>query len=96
MNSYTPVDEPRLKTIAEENDEAEEQYPPVLVDGHLLHIFKRDDEWDIWLNTEDLCFTGLCIGTGKTRDEAVAQAVRALEAAVEELQKPPRRIVSIP
>lgn len=74
-------------SITDQNEEAERAFPPVEVKGHLLHVFQRDGEWNVWLNTEDMCFTGLCIGIGASRDEAVRQAVAALEAATEVLQR---------
>lgn len=58
-----------------------------LVAGHLIHIFRNGD-WEVWVNCEDQNFSGLCVGTGSTRDEAVAEAVTALEAIVELLQRP--------
>lgn len=67
---------------------AGEQYPSVLVAGRLLHVFEMDGEWQVWLNTEDMDFTGLCVSVGDTRDEATAAAVRVFEAAAKELQKP--------
>lgn len=63
-------------------------YPSVQVDDCSLHIFEMRGEWEVWLNNEDHDFTGLCVSIGTTRDEAIATAVRILEAAVEELQKP--------
>lgn len=69
-------------------DEAREKYPSVLVEGHLLHVCFIFDEWQVWLNTEDAEFTGLCVAVGATRDEAVESAVKVLEAVVERLQGP--------
>ena len=59
------------------------------LDSHTLHIIQQGDlGWLVWLNN-DVDFSGLCIGTGTTRTEAVASAVKALEDAVEVLQRPP-------
>lgn len=70
-------------------ERASEQYPSVLVEDHLLHVCEMGDGWEVWINCEDADFTGLCVGWGATRDDAVARAVRALEAVVEKLQGPP-------
>lgn len=77
-------------SIMAANERAERDYPPVEVEGYLLHVFQRDGEWDVWLNTEASCFDGLCLGVASTRDEAVRQAVKALEAATAALQQAPR------
>lgn len=69
-------------------DRAVEQYPSVLVEGHLLHVCEMHGEWQVWLNTEDMDFTGLCVAAGSTRAAVVAEAVRVFEAVVAELQKP--------
>lgn len=69
-------------------DRAVEQYPSVLVEGHLLHVCEMDGHWQVWLNTEDAEFTGLCVSAETTRDAVVAEAVRVFEAVVAELQKP--------
>lgn len=69
-------------------DRAIEQYPSVLVEGHLLHVCEMHGEWEVWLNTEDMEFTGLCVSVAPTREAAVAEAVRVFEAAAAELQKP--------
>lgn len=58
------------------------------LDGHVLHIAKRDGFYEVWLNTEAEDFDGLHIGEGQGRNEAVANAVRALERAIESLQQP--------
>jgi hypothetical protein len=76
-------------SIADHNDASSNAYPSRLTTaGNRVHVFERDGEWDVWLNTEDMDFTGLCIGSGETREAAVADAVAALEAAVEILQRP--------
>jgi hypothetical protein len=68
---------------------ASERYPSVLVAGHLLHVFETRGEWEVWLNTEDADFTGLCVSVAATRQDAIANAVRVFEAATEALQQPP-------
>jgi hypothetical protein len=70
------------------NDQASRDYPSVLVAGHLLHVYRDEDGWAVWLNTEASDFDGLCIGLGTTRNTAVAEAVAALEAVLETLQEP--------
>lgn len=67
---------------------ASEQYPSVLVKGHLLHVCENAGEWEVWINCEDADFTGVCIGAAWTRQAAVQQAVTVLEAVLVELQKP--------
>lgn len=64
-----------------------------IIDGHRLHILQDfDGEWVVWLNTEVTDFDGLVIGTGRTRDEAVAAAVKTAEAIEANLQGPPGRM----
>ena len=75
-------------TIQAANDRACENYPAVSIEGHLLHVYLQGGEWHVWLNTEDMEFTGLCIGIAPTRDAAIAQAVAVCEAVAAELQKP--------
>ena len=80
-------------------DRASRRYPAtVLPTKNRLHVYADFDgvggvlgEWHVWLNTESGDFDGLCIGIGPTRDAAVGQAVAVLEAATDELQKPPRQ-----
>jgi hypothetical protein len=69
-------------------DEATEKYAQVEVGGCGLHICFIDGEWQVWLNTEDATFTGLCVSAGPTRQAAIADAVATLEAAVAHLQQP--------
>lgn len=75
-------------SILRANEKAEDDYPSILVEGHLLHVFEQDSFWSVWLNCEDMPFTGLCIGTGATRDIAVQQAVAVCEAVAAKLQEP--------
>jgi hypothetical protein len=80
----------------DENARASRKYPSIAVDdaapdGAWLHVFAEDeseDDWSVWLNAGDTDFSGMCIGTGATRDEAVADAVNGLEEAVARLQGP--------
>lgn len=76
--------------MAEKQDDLTVKYPAVSVDGHLVHVFEEDGHWCVWLNTEDMEFTGLCIGVGSTRDLALAQAVGVCEAVAAHLQGPPQ------
>lgn len=64
---------------------ASDTYPSVLIEGHLVHVCLNADEWEVWINCEDMDFTGLCIGVGLTRDIALKEALRALESIVEHL-----------
>lgn len=71
-------------------ERASRRYPSVLVAGsNLLHVCEMHGEWEVWLNTEDMDFTGLCVSAGSTRQEAVTEAVRVLEAVTAKLQEPP-------
>lgn len=71
-------------------DVASERFPSVAVRDCSLHVCELDGHWQVWLNTEaPATFDGLCVSVGATRDEAVAEAVKTLEAAVEHLQAPP-------
>ena len=55
-----------------------------------LHVHRQGDlGWAVWLNIEDIDYSGLCIATGATRNDAVGAAVRQLEGLVEVLQRPP-------
>lgn len=74
--------------LDQEQRAAINSYPAVLVADHLVHVYKDSDGWKVWLNCNDMEFTGLCIGFGQTRDDACAQAVAALEACAHVLQQP--------
>ena len=57
-----------------------------------ITVLRDGDDWDVWMNLDDgttapggLSFV---IGSGATRDEAVADAVKDLEAALDQLQQP--------
>jgi hypothetical protein len=53
-----------------------------------LHVFHEGD-WQVWLNPYRFGHPdGLCVGTGDTRDEAVANAVKTLEEMTALLQQP--------
>jgi hypothetical protein len=71
-------------------DAAVEKYPAIeLSTGQRLHVFEQDGEWDVWLNCEDADFTGICVAAGhRSRDAAIAQAVKVFEAAADALQWP--------
>src|ERR1041385_4304153 len=58
------------------------------LDGRVLHVAERDGFFEVWLNTEVSDFDGIHVGEGETRDAAVADAVKTLEAAVAALQQP--------
>jgi len=56
-----------------------------------VHV-RYEDGWQVWITLDghdpiEDAF-GFIVGTGDTRDEAVAAAVKDLEAAIEELQQP--------
>lgn len=53
-----------------------------------LRIVEDDGWWMVWLNPDHQEYSGLCIGGAHTRDEAVAIAVKDLEAVLEQLQQP--------
>lgn len=49
-----------------------------------LHIHQQGDlGWAVWLNIEDIDYSGACIGVGETRNDAVGKAVRKLEELAE-------------
>lgn len=52
------------------------------VNDHDLHIYSdAEDDWEVWLNTEVADFDGLCVGSGDSREKALADAAETLEAA---------------
>ena len=80
-----------MKTISQEmNDEASDYFPSVdLEAGASLHLYQQGRVWNVWLNLHGCQdFTGLCLSAEPTRDEALRQAVRVLEGALEQLQAP--------
>jgi hypothetical protein len=64
--------------------------------SRLLIHEETGDDWQVWISLDDHDPLndpfGFIIGTGKTRDAAVADAVRDLEAILEQLQAPPGTI----
>jgi len=74
-----------------ETEVASRDHPSVLLDGGAarVHVFQMSGEWQVWINTSDADFTGLCLAAAATRDEAVAAAVATLEEAHDFLQGPP-------
>lgn len=92
MNSWTQAREvEKVKDlITDANDRASVKYPSLkFAESHRLHVYREGSEWHVWLNTEAGDFDGLCITTGgKTRDAALAEAVRIFEAAIDAIQQP--------
>jgi len=68
--------------------EAADRFPQIIIRDCGLHVCEIGGEWQVWLNTDDATFTGLCVAVGDTRDEAVAEALLTLEAALDKLQGP--------
>lgn len=54
-----------------------------------LRIIEYEDHVTVWLDPDITPCSGLIIGIGDTRQEAIAEAVRVLEWATEQLQGPP-------
>lgn len=71
-------------------DDATNEERATVPDAHSLHVFQDASagDWCVWLNTDVSDFDGLTLSIGRTRDEAVAQAVAVLERAAEALQQP--------
>jgi len=44
----------------------------------MIHIFKEDDRYEVWLDTEVSDKDGICIGCDKNRHEAIQQARHSL------------------
>lgn len=86
-------DEERRHHVSREPEPESEEFHEIGV-GYQLHIFKaeEDGEWVVWLNTEASDFDGLVIGKGKTRQEAVAEAMKVVEAMEAVLQGPPPEV----
>jgi hypothetical protein len=56
----------------------------------VIHIVEEvDGGVEVWCDVPGAEMNGIIIGLGATRQEAVAGAVRTLEALVEHLQSPP-------
>jgi hypothetical protein len=88
QQSVASLPEGQQDAAMHENERASESHPSVPVGGCSLHVCQYDGEWQVWLNTCDADFTGLCVSVGRTRDIAIAEAVATLEAAVDVLQQP--------
>lgn len=88
MNSWSPYASATNRE-RDAQDAASEDYPAHRLPGYRLHVFREDDQWEVWLNTEASDFDGLCIGRRTDYDAAVSEAVRALEACIDLLQQPP-------
>lgn len=62
----------------------------------LLITHAADDDWNVWISLPDHDPVedsyGFIVGSGSTRDDAVASAVRDLETLLERLQSPPGHI----
>lgn len=53
-------------------------------------VIYRDNHYEVWFGVDgDNIINAHVIGTGPTRDTAVADAVQHLESALEALQSPP-------
>lgn len=50
----------------------------------MIHIFNEDNDWEVWSDTEISEMDGRCIGSGKTKAEALEDARVEL---VEELER---------
>lgn len=72
---------------ADRQEDVTVKYPSVLVNGHLVHVYQEDETWHVWLNTQDMEFTGLCIGVGPSRDAAIGKALAVLAGVAFELQQ---------
>lgn len=94
IQSHLAATETRPDMTDRDEDEVQggtAAYPSVVTRaGNLLHVYKAtDDSWCVWLNTEVTEFDGLCIAVAGSRQDAIAHAVEALEAATDHLQGPP-------
>lgn len=59
-----------------------------------LHITEQGDlGWVVWLNIDDVDFSGLLLGSGATRADAVHAAIRTLQTCVEVLERPPVEVM---
>ena len=58
------------------------------VGSRSLHVVQQGDlGWVVWLNVEDIDFSGLMLAFGPTRQDAVRGAIRTLETCVEVLER---------
>lgn len=70
-----------IAKVMAEQERASCQYPSTLVAGHRLHIFEASDgRWEVWINTDLSDFDGVCVGQGRHRLAALADARLALLA----------------
>ncbi len=73
-----------------------EQVPLSINGGSALLIQRGEGDWSVWISLPDHHPIrdpfGFIIGSGATRDEAVADAVKGLELLVDRLQGPPGTI----
>lgn len=53
-----------------------------------IHLFNDAAPCEVWLDPDGAEGSGVCIGVGDTREEAVADAVAELERALVTLRKP--------
>jgi len=60
----------------------------IQLDGRVLHVAERDGFYEVWLNTDVTDFDGIHVGEGESRDRAITDAVKTLEAAIAALQRP--------
>lgn len=77
-----------MTMIQDRLDKASVEQPAIIVPGHRIHVYEDNACWYVWLNTEVQDFDGLCLGTGSTRNDAIEDAVAALEGIIEALQRP--------
>lgn len=66
--------EAAIAKVMDAQEQASTDYPSILVDGHRLHICLTDRRWEVWINTDERDFDGLCIASAPTRAGAVAAA----------------------
>ena len=71
----------------DEAEAASRAFPSIQLEaGAGLHVCLLGGGWEVWLNTEDADFTGLCLSVQPTREEAVAEAVTVLKQAIAALK----------
>lgn len=88
QQSVASLPEHQQDAAMDRADRATAKYPTRELEGASLHIAKVGSDWEVWLNCEDSTFTGLCVSAGKSRQDAVTDAVRILEEALDVLQGP--------
>lgn len=57
--------------------------------NHSLHVVESEVGFSIWLNLHDIDYSGLCVGTGETRSQAVQAAISTLQTCIDVLERPP-------